>query len=283
MKDWKCLLVSAAFITSGLMANDGVLPRGKGQQPAASPVTTSVPELYSKEDEKLFPIDCSTYLANPNNGEFFIAPGKQLLYFLSRSAGEAQRVDAKTYIYEIDLNARNSRRIVGLKLDTNPIMIGHGLPLEGASVFDLKKGRASCGEGVSAGVGVQWAKQQRIVKNFLSSRYKLIATDQGNNFADLDQGIVQGFDFTTLQKRTLTTFPKDHVPLYAEFQPPKVIAVQPEKAELHLFTGGNKQPDSILVLKKGAKFVQNGGLFGLLEIGTEPQKIQLRTIKGWSG
>ncbi len=227
--------------------------------------------------------DCFSYLSNPRQGDFFLTQNGKFIYFASRTAGEAIQAEPKFYIYEIDIQARTSRRIVGVRLDGFPALVGHGQPLDGATILDLKKSEASCGEGLVGGTGVQWNQQQRIIKNFPNAHYKIVPSDQGTVLADLDQGNVLGFDFVSLQRRTLATFDRKLVPLFVEFQPPKVFALAPERGELLRFAGGSREPESILVLKKGSKLVQSQEWFGLLEQGLDAQKLILRTIKGWSG
>jgi hypothetical protein len=79
------------------------------------------------------------------------------------------------------------------------------------------------------------------------------------------------------------SFPKELLPLFVEFQPPKIFAYHEQKSELQVYLSGKKEPETSLVLKKGAKLIQDGKFFGIVEQGSQPHQVMVRTIKGWSG
>jgi hypothetical protein len=258
--------------------DDGVLPRGKTPAPGHKLAAPEAPPAAPGVEA----IDCLSYTANPESGELFFAQDSRLLYFLSRQAGEVGP-EGKAFLYEADLEAMRSKRIVSLKIGDNPALVGHGKPLEAITVLDFHKARIGCGEGSSAGIGIKWIGKQKIIKSYPQGHYKIVATDKGPIVADMEQRNIKILDLNTFQKRTVASFPEKFQPLSLRHAPLQLIGFKPEQNELVRFDDHDPEPSAVLKLKKGMRLVQDADQFGIVTSGDAGKILQVKQIKGWSG
>ncbi len=257
------------------IGDDGVLPRGKTPAPGHKMV---VPETASAIE----PLDCASYIANANSGEIHFTQDGKFAYFLSRQTGELGQ-EGKAFLYEADLENFRSKRIVSLRAGENASLIGHGQPLEAMTVMDFHKNRAGCGEGVSAGVGIKWIGQQKIIKSYPLGNYKIVPTDTAPVLADLDQRNIKIIDLSTFQKRTLVSFADKVIPLFVKNSPLQLTGFRTEQNELVRYDAQESEPSAVLRLKKSMRIVQEGELFGIVTGAEDGKVLQIKQIKGWSG
>ena len=249
---------------------DGALPRG-----TSDGLSKKLMQPLSKEPEN----ECLSYHAAPQMSNLLFSRDGKKAYFISREKTDTNS-SGKSFLYEIDMGSYKFKRIVSLRASESSALIGHGDPIEAISVFDFKQG---CGEGVSAGIGLKWVGEQKIIKSFASAHYKVVPSDDGMQIADLDQKSIKSLDVHSFQKRSISNFPAKVVPLFLKQNPPVLFAFSPELLELQRFEEHASDPKAVLKLKKGMRLVQQNELFAVISAGEKPRSVQLRAVKGWSG
>ncbi len=258
--------VTSAFAES----SDGALPRGNSDASNKKLI-----QPLSKGET----IECLSYHAAPFTSDLLLSGENGKAYFVSREKSETS-ASSKAFLYEVDVTTNKYKRIVSLRANEASALVGHGEPFAAISVFDFKQG---CGEGVSAGIGLKWVGEQKIIKSFPSARYKIVPSDQGVQVADLDQRTIKSLDVQSFQKRSVGNFPSQVIPLFIKLNPPILYGFSPELAELQRFEEHESMPKAVLKLKKGMRLVQQNELFAVINPGDDPRVLQLKLVKGWSG
>jgi|GEM_PF-3665849 hypothetical protein len=260
-------------LSTSALANDGVLPRGRAEAPGK--------KLAPPPPETSPVFDCTQILSNPESGELYFTADGLKLYFLSHDSQAL--AEGKTFLYEVDLANFRYKRIVSLKTGEAPALVGHGNPLEAITVFDFRKGRPACGEGLSAGIGIKWTGNRKIIKSYPPAGYKIIPSDQGLQVAEMDTRTVKQLDMQSYQKRTVTLFNAKVIPLFLRVQPLQLFAFQTEQDELQRFDDASGEAKAVLKLKKGMKLLQQGEQFGTIATDETGKTLMIKQIKGWSG
>lgn len=262
------------FGTPILADSDGALPRGKGATPGK--------KVSERNTQAQAFVDCSSYLLSGYPGNLLFSQNGQFTYFLSRDKDDTSPYP-KSYLYEVDLANYRFKRIVSLRVGAQAALVGHGKPIEAISVFDLRQGPSHCGEGVSAGIGISWVKNQKTIQSFPSLAIKVLPSSEGPLVADLKAKSIKGVDPDSFQKRTLANFSAEVIPLYLKVSPPVLYGYSKEKNELLRFEKNSIDPVASMVLAKDMRLVQQGEVFAVFKGDDATRKYQFKMIKAWTG
>ena len=239
---------------------------------------------------------CHQYLASPIWTSVFLKDSN--LYFLARAAkfsGVTATTKAK-YIYRlfritIDEKKPRATQLVSLRGPQAVGLLAHANPAEGFTVLFYKGLTAGCGSGRAVGTSISLAlndprtneeirpKPRRTIND---GEYKLVESDQGRQFADLERKTMRQIDNYTFQLRTSIQYKESYDPLYWYVARREIFIYDRENRSLKSFRTRMNNIMGNEKLGENEKILQDRLAFGFLELNLLKNSFRLKELKKWT-
>lgn len=258
-----------------LSADQG-LPRGKDSGPG---VTYTVSEQSDPDGI------CYDYTTNPDHGYVSFNPFAKAAYLIGKSGVVAgEKGEIKSFILEVNLETKRVYKKFNLRVVDNAVLVAHQDPTQAVTLLNLTQGEFGCGQGISAGIGVQWGKKKEVVKTFSKKRYKVIRASSGQQLLDREENAIRRYDLTVKQKRVIATLPRQGIPLFADLNAKKSVHYfsEPERS-LVRFDFQTYKKEAEIKLADNMRVVQKDSDFGIVVTDKKANKFIVTTVSGWSG
>lgn len=266
-------LVGLALSIPAWAQDNGALPRGKSPGPGID---------YKVESQVDLDPSCFSYHYNPEDGQFLFTPdGLKLLWV----AKDQRKKDASqsSYLVELDLISMKFKKIFGLKAEDQVLIVGHGKPLHGISAFEFARSTHGCGQGYSAGIGIMWGEENRVIQSFPDSYYKLLPSDRGLLIADRKEHTLRGIDLKSGQRMSTEALPKSGIPLYLDDKKNELFIFENDGAGiLKKLHWPSLRALAKLKLGEGMKLVQQRERFAVARL-VGNNVLDIKRIDGWAG
>lgn len=262
----------------GILSASQLMAQNSDDKASAGPKTA---ESAANANPGRIPLDCLSYMNNPESAAFVWGGSK--IYFVGKKPAK-DSTNGNAVFYEVDQESGYYKKIIAFKAQADTLLIRHGRPnVEAVTLVNLPAEALPCREGYASGFGVRWNKVKKSFPTFAASQYKIIASDGGAMLADMDRNIIEILDASTQQRRVLSSFGPELIPLYVRHTPISLIAFNSKAKELQRYENFQKEAGSVLRIKPEMRLIQQNEKFGIVTAKNAGRTLHVAQIKGWSG